>query len=330
MTLAGKTVLITGAAGFVGGALALRLAQEGARVKALVRHPEKADFLRGQPQIEIVPGDITDAARMVEVTRGCEIVFHVAAVGGGSTEKQRPINVDGTRKVMLAAVAAQVQRVVHVSSIAVYGYSYRNDVTEDLPQKPGPTPYNLTKSEGENVVREIGRQYNLPYAVIRPGMIYGPRSATWTAMLFRVARLKPTPFLGDGSGSVHPIFIEDVVDMLIVLASHPAAVNEVFNCAPDPAPTWREFLSGYARLAGNEKWLSLPVLPVKVLASLIEVILMLRDEPQELPTLIPYMLSHTTYKMTKARDVLGWQPKVDLTEGIERCRSWLQQQGLLK
>jgi nucleoside-diphosphate-sugar epimerase len=329
MSLSGKIILVTGATGFLGGALAQRLAREGVYVRAMARRPEKGHILESIPNIEPVQGNINDAARMVKVTQGCDYVFHVAAALGGTLAKQRAGNVDGTRKVMLAAAAAQVQRFVHVSSIAVYGYSFRTDVTEDMPLMPGRVPYNVTKAEAENVVRDIGEQHHLPYAIIRPGMIYGPRSNTWTKTLFQLGKRKPTPFPGDGNGSVFPIFIDDVVDMMIVLAEHPAAVGEVFNCAPDPAPSWREFIGGYSRLAGHNRWLGIPVLPLKIIAPLAEIVLTLQGEPQDLPLIIPFMQSKITYKMTKAHDLLNWQPSVTLQDGIDCCAPWLREKGLL-
>src|SRR5690606_14698483 len=134
-----------------------------------------------------------------------------------------------------------------------------------------------------------------------------------------------TLFIGDGSGHVHPIYVDDVVDLMVLLATHPAAENESFNCAPDPAPTWREFLGGYSSLAGHQNWLGIPTLPVKILAPLIELVLTLRGEPQDVPALIPYAQSCATYKMDKARRLLGWQPKVSLKEGVHRCEPWLRE-----
>ncbi|MFN8450319.1 MAG: hypothetical protein U0521_17465 [Anaerolineae bacterium] len=72
--------------------------------------------------------------------------------------------------------------------------------------------------------------------------------------------MKPTPFVGDGRGSVFPIYIDDVVDMMITAARHPAAANQIFNCTPDPSPTWRDFV-GCARLAGHRRWLAIPPAP---------------------------------------------------------------------
>lgn len=327
-SLANQTVLVTGATGFLGGAIALRLANDGVKVKALARRPEKGQFLQ-HSNIEIVQGDVTDAGQMRKAVENCSVVFHVAAALGGSLVKQRKANVDGTRRVMLAAASANVERVVHVSSIAVYGYSARGDISEDKPQKPGAVPYNLSKAEAENVVREVGAEYNLPYSIIRPGMIYGPRSNGWTTSMFKLGKRKPTPWLGDGRGAAHPIYVDDVVDLTILLATHPAAVNEAFNCSPDPAPNWREFIGSYSRLAGHQSWLGIPPLLVYPFAPLIDLIMTLRGEPQDLWTLIGFLQSQKTYKVTKAKTLLGWEPKIDLPTGIERSAVWLREIGLL-
>jgi nucleoside-diphosphate-sugar epimerase len=330
VSLAGRQVLVTGATGFLGGALAVRLSQDGVNVKALARNPQKAGYIKDKPNITIVEGDITDAERMKQVMQGCSIVFHVAAALGGNLQKQHHINIDGTRNVMLAAAEAKVERVMVVSSIAVYGYHYSGDITEDFEQRPGRVPYNLTKSQAETVVREISAQHNVPYSIIRPGMIYGPRSNGWTATMFKLGKRNPTPFLGDGHGKAHPIYVDDVVDLMVVLATHPAAVGQAFNCSSDPAPTWRDFLGGYSRLAGHNRWLGIPPVVMRPIAPIIELFLTLQGEPQELPTLVDFLQATKTYKMTKARDLLGWQPKTDLQTGIDQCVPWLREQGLLK
>ncbi len=327
MSLQGKTVLVTGATGFVGGALARRLGTDGAYVKALARSPEKGRFLRDVPNVEIIQGDITDAGRVDAVTHGCNIVFHVAAALNGSLAHQHQVNVNGTRNVMLAA--AGVQRVVHVSSIAVYGYAASGNITEETPLNPGRVAYNRTKAEGERIVREIGEKRRVPYSTVRPGMIYGPRSNAWTLLLFRLARLKPTPFLGDGGGNPAPIYINDLIDLMLLMAEHPAAENEMFNAVNDPAPTWREFLGGYSQLAGHQAWLALPVWAAQLSAPLAELVMTLRGEPQDVPALIPYVTGKRTYSMAKARELLGWQPKTSLEEGIQQCAPWLREKGLL-
>ncbi len=329
MTLQGKTVLVTGATGFLGGAIARRLAEEGAFVKALARRPNRDAYLRDVENIQIVEGDITDANRMKDIAQGCDYIFHSAAALGGPYHHQYRVNVEGTRHVAMAAAEARVTRFIHISSIAVYGYSYTSDVTEDMPQRPGRVPYNRTKSEAETALRHLASEHNLAYSIIRPGMIYGPRSVGWTLTMFKLGRRRPTPFIGDGSGFSHPIYIDDVIDLTLLLATHPAAVGQAFNCAPDPAPTWREFIGAYSQLAGHQDWLAIPPFLLKIAAPFVELFLTLRGEPQDLIQLIPFMMGRKTYKMDKARQLLGWTAKTSLAEGIRLCEPYLREKGLL-
>jgi nucleoside-diphosphate-sugar epimerase len=329
MALAGKRVLVTGGSGFLGGALVRRLAVEGAQVRALARSPEKATYIQNLDNVEIVKGDITDAGRMAEVMDGIEVVFHVAASTGGPLLEQWRMNVDGTRIVAHAAADAQVSRFVHVSTISVYGYRQRADVTEETPPDPGHDPYNITKNEAENELRFVARKTGLTYSIIRPGQIYGPRSGMWTKLLFRLASMKPTPFVGDGSGSVFPIYVDDVVDLMLLLGDRPEAAKQAFNCTPDPSPTWREFLGMYARLAGHDGWLGIPPVLVTPFAALAGALASPQTQAKELPNLVGLARSHITYKNTKAYELLGWVPKTDLKTGVQNCIPYLREQGLL-
>jgi nucleoside-diphosphate-sugar epimerase len=329
MALAGKRILVTGGSGFLGGALVRRLATEGAHVRALARSPEKATYIQNLDNVEILKGDITDAGRMAEVLDGCEIVFHVAASTGGPLLEQWRMNVDGTRNVARAAAASNVSRFVYVSTISVYGYRQRSDVTEETPPDPGHDPYNITKNEAENELRFVAGKTGLTYSIIRPGQIYGPRSGMWTKTLFRLASVQPTPFVGDGSGSVFPIYVDDVVDLMLLMADRAEAANQAFNCTPDPSPTWRAFLGAYARFAGNDTWLSIPSALVTPVAALVGALARPQTQAKELPNLLGLAQSHITYKNTKARDLLGWTPKTDLETGVQNCVPYLREQGLL-
>jgi nucleoside-diphosphate-sugar epimerase len=151
----------------------------------------------------------------------------------------------------------------------------------------------------------------------------------WTGNMFRVARRKPTIFLGDGSGSAFPIYVDDVVDLTTLLATHPAAIGEAFNCAPDPSPTWRAFLGGYAALAGHQGWFGIPAALVYPLVGLVAAFARPQTQMKDLPAMLRFGTGRITFKMTKARDKLGWAPKVDLATGIQRCAPWLREQGLL-
>jgi 2-alkyl-3-oxoalkanoate reductase len=329
MTLQGKTALVTGATGFVGGALARRLASEGTQVRALARRPERDGYIRDAAGIEIVSGDVTDAARMRKLAQGCDYVFHAAAVTMGLLEVQRTVNVHGTRNVAEAAGLAGVGRFVHVSTIAVYGYRIHGDITEDTPLDPGNDPYGITKAEAEAAVGETAADHGLAYSIVRPGMIYGPRSGPWTRGVFSLARRKPTIFVGDGSGSAFPIHIDDVVDLLLTVAAHPAAAGKTFNATPDPSPTWREFLGAYSALAGHNRWLGIPPALLTPVVGLVGLFAPKNHQVKDLPDMLRFAQRTTTYRMDKARDLLGWQPKVALADGIESCVPYLREKGML-
>jgi nucleoside-diphosphate-sugar epimerase len=330
MGLTGKTVLVTGATGFLGSALTARLSSDGVLVRALVRNTQKARRIENLPGVKIIQGDITEADQMHEAVHGCEIVFHVAAALGGSRSEQRNINTIGTHNVANAAAGVGVSRIIHVSSIAVYGYNQTGNVTEATPPNPGHDPYNITKAEAETELRTIADAHHIPYSIIRPGMIYGPRSGMWTGQLFRLAKRRPTPFVGHGDGTTFPIYLDDVVDLMVLLAEHPKAVGEAFNCTPDPTPTWREFLGLYSQLAGHsQSWLGIPFGLIYPFTALIGALARPNTQAKELPNMLRLSQRQVTYKMTKARDMLGWGPKVDLQTGVERCAPWLREKGWL-
>ena len=329
MSLRGKTALVTGATGFVGGALVQRLATEGVQVRALARDAQRATAIRDLANVEIVLGDITDTDRMQAITPGCDLVFHVAAATNGPMALQQKVNIDGTRHMALAAALTKVERFIHVSTLAVYGFDIPDLVTEGQPFAPKRDPYNVTKGQAEHTLRQIVTQHDLPFSIIRPGTIYGPRSGMWTGLMFRLAKRRPVVWIGDGSATIPTIHIDDLVQQMLVQATHPAATGEAFHCTTDPPPTWRDFLGGYAKLAGHDGWLGIPPVIVRVIAPVIETALALRGEPKDLPDLAVYAQRQVTYSMDKTRRLLDWEPQIDLESGIASCAPWLRQMGWL-
>lgn len=325
--LADQTVVVTGATGFLGGVIVRQLSERGANVRALARRPGRDLRIRDLPNVAVVRGDVTDYAQMLAVMNGADYVIHSAAALSGGLEAQSTVNVHGTYNVARAASACGVRRMVHVSTISVYGYRYRTDITEDCPHDPGADPYHITKSEAEQSLANVAARYNLDYSIIRPGMIYGPNSYTWTERLFSIA--KRGVWMGDGSGSAYPIYVDDVADLCLLLLTHPAASREAFHCTPDPSPTWRQFLGEYAALAGGHRWVGLPHFLLRPLASLISLTAPANSQSKDLKDLLPFLSNHITYRMDKARDLLGWTPRTDLTDGVANCAPYLREKGLL-
>lgn len=329
MSLTGQNVLVTGATGFLGGVITRQLSESGANVRALARRANRDRHIKDLPHVEVVMGDITEPPTLTDAMQGVDYVIHSAAALGGKLATQRKVNRDGTRNVMNTAADAGVKRVVHISTIAVYGYNNVQDVTEATPPAPGHDPYSITKLEAEQVVHEIGAMRDQSYSIIRPGMIYGPRSNMWTKTMFQIARRKPTLFIGDGRGSAYPIHVEDVAALSILVLTHPDAEGETFNCTPDPSPTWREFTGAYSQLAGHTSWFGIPPLMVKPIVMLAALTAPQHSQRKDAPDLLPFLQRYITYRTSKAQNRLGWQPQIDLNEGIIGCAPYLRDKGLL-
>lgn len=320
----GVPVLVTGATGFVGGALARQLLEQGAQVTALARSPYKAAPLSAHGA-RIVQGDLRDAKAVQSATEGAEFTFHVAALLGGRLETQRAVNVDGTRHVTEAAAKAGVRRIVHVSTVAVYGNVLPVRVAEDAPLGYGCSPYAITKAAGEAVVREL----DVPYTIVRPAMIFGPGSNMWTANAFRLAKLRPTPFLGAGDKPAPAVYVEDLADLLLLAATHPAAEREIFNAVIDPAPTWREFIGAYSALAGHSEWLALPPALGRMLTWPMLLGAPRYSTARDFPDMIEQVLGPSSFDAGKARRLLGWQARTTPAEGARQSAAWLREIGLL-
>jgi nucleoside-diphosphate-sugar epimerase len=323
----GTRILITGGTGFLGGAVARHLAAHGAQVTILVRSPEKAQLVQAAG-FSAARGDITNRESVRRAVDGCTYVVHCAAAFG-KPDEQRDVNINGTRILAEECAFAGVRQMVHISSIAVYGFARRGIVDEIVQPVPGAYSYARTKLGGENAIRETAMHTGLNATIIRPGMIYGPGSSNWTLKLFRYARRKPIFFPGDGSGSAHPIYIDDVVSAVARVTGDETLSGAIFNISADPAPTWREWLLTYAALAGHQSWVSVPPLVARTGAGLLMSFAGRASLIRDLPELVDQFMEKVTYSTAKARRDLGWAAQISLQEGVERCAPWLREKGLL-
>jgi nucleoside-diphosphate-sugar epimerase len=323
-------VLVTGATGFLGRALVRRLSREGAQVLALYRTERKRERIEGLPGVEPVAGDLTDREQMRTVCTGCRSVIHAAAALVGPPQLQQEVNVEGSAGLVATAAAAGVRRLVHVSSVAVYGFRPGAVLDEATDPDPAGYTYSRTKAEAERAVRTAAAGTGLEVAIVRPGTIYGPRARTWTGLLFRWAQRRPLVLPGSGRGTIPYIHVDDVVDLGLLCAVHPAAAGGIFNAVMDPPPTLRQVLGAWADLAGNPWRLSLPVPLVRLAARLAAVTARPGTVRREAPAIARMLVEPARWPMDRAREVLGWRPRVGLEEGIAGCVPWLREKGLLK
>jgi nucleoside-diphosphate-sugar epimerase len=324
--LTNRRILVTGATGFIGGHLTRRLHAEGAHVIALEHTPGKGDPL-AREGIAIAAGDITNRAQMaVIIAQDVEIVMHIAAwLGGSNPAAATAVNVDATRDLAELSAEAGARRFVFTSSIAVYGPHGDADVDESTPTRPFSDPYGDSKIAAEAALHAVAESSGLEVVIVRPGMVYGPGSPGWTVRLARWAKRGWIPLIDGGTGTAYPIYIDDLIDLLILAAVHPAAPGGTFNAVDDGPVTLGEFLGAYMRMAGTRRALRPPGWIVRPAAALIDPFVRGRN--------LKYIASQLTGRgqvsNQRAKDALGWGPKTPLDEGLARGEAWLRAQGYM-
>lgn len=293
---------------------------------ALERTPGKGKSL-ATLGIEVLSGDITDHARMAEiVAQGVSHVMHIAAwLSGGPPRQADIVNVDATRALAEASAAAGVERLVFTSSIAVYGPHGERSVDEATPLIPFGDRYGDSKIRAERALQEVSDQTGLPVVIVRPGMVYGPGSPGWTVRLAQWAKHGQIPLIGGGRGSAYPIYIDNLIDLLVLCATHPAAPGEVFNGVDNGPVTLAEFLDGYMRMAGTTRALRLPCWLAKPVAALVDPFV----QRYKLTYVVTQMCGRGQVSNKKPVEQLGWQPEAGLEEGLRRSEAWLRAEGIL-
>jgi nucleoside-diphosphate-sugar epimerase len=250
MSLAGKTILVTGATGFIGGRLIEVLHKyHNCQVRALVHNYTNASRLARLP-VKMIGGDVTNLPAMTNAAEGCDIVIHAAMGTSGDAEARRRDTVHGTEVVLKAAHAARVKRVVHFSTISVYGITRDGDLNETSPRGTLLDDYSRNKSDAERFVLDYHRSTGLPISIIQPTVVYGP-FAGWTYGPIWELRKHRVVVPNEGEGLCNPVYVDDVVDAAILAAWHPSAIGECFLISGAAPVTWKEFYGAYESMLGN-------------------------------------------------------------------------------
>lgn len=311
-----RTAVVTGSAGFLGARLCEVLAERGVEVRGV--------DVRACAHTTVV-GDLTADGPWQAALEGADLVVHTAALVGekGRPERFRAVNVGGTARVLAAAERAGVGRVVHLSSIVVHGTSFPDQVDESGPVSPTGNPYTDTKIASEHLaLMAAGR--GLPVTVVRPGDVYGPGSVPWTVRPVEMLQRRQLAVFS-GGGVLSPVYVDDVVEGVLTAGTSPAGRGEVFHLSSGIAVTPAEFFGHYAGMAGRR----LPVLPLPVVRAVAAPLGLLGDRAPLSRRTLEYVTHPGTYSIAKAARLLGWAPRVDLTEGMRLTERWLRDTGRL-
>jgi nucleoside-diphosphate-sugar epimerase len=318
-----QRVFITGAAGFIGTRLGERLRESGVRVKGVDRVSGRSVTLTG---------DLCEPRSWADAAAGSDVVVHTAAVvsnaaGAGASWRA---NVLGTRRALDAAVRAGARRFVHISSVRAFGDSgFPDDVDEDYPVRPDGNPYVDTKVASEQVVLQAHAAGEIECVVVRPADVYGPRSRPWTVLPVQAIKARRFVLPSGGRGVFSPLYIDNLIDGLVLAMNHPAASGQVFTLSDGAAVTCGEFFGYYGRMLGR----ATPAVPTwlaRGLAAGSEVGAALTGTPTESNrATVRYLARTGTYSIEKARRLLGYSPEVGLRRGMRRTEHWLRDGGFL-
>lgn len=309
----GRRVLVTGGAGFVGGAVVRRLVDAGARVTVL------DDLFTGQAEVvpataQLVRGSVEDETIVRELVGEASVVFHLAARNIiASTRDPRndfATNIGGTLNVLLAARASKVDRVVYSGSTSIYGNPRSIPINEDDGIIPL-SPYAVSKLGGENYCIAFYESYGLPVSVVRYSNVFGigqrpdnPYCGVIAKFFAAAYEGRPLQVHGDGQQTRDFTYIDDAVDATLLAAIQPRAEGEVFNVGTGIETSINEL----ARLIGQAVERSITIEHI---------------DRRDIDNIRRRVVS-----IEKARRMLRWSPQVTLLDGLARTAAWLSSAGV--
>lgn len=322
------TVFLTGGTGLVGSHAAARWRDEGWTVRALVRPGSDTRFLE-ELGCELVLGDLEEPASFRGAAEGCRVAVHCAALVAGSApwERYRSLNVEGTRHVVTESLRSGCTRLVHLSSVAVYGHPEDHEempLSEtsptDLPL-PDNAYYERSKRMAEDVVRRLGSE-RLRWCILRPPVLMGERDRQFTPRLVSAARRPVLPRLGSGSNDLALVYAGNVALATWLAGTREAASGRTYNVTDDGRLTQREMLSILRELV-PDSGIVLPV-PEAVLRAAVggmEAFYRALPESRSAPVTRRnlWFLSHDDpYDCSRARRELRWEPERSTREAWRR------------
>jgi nucleoside-diphosphate-sugar epimerase len=323
-------VFITGATGFLGGALACTLAQEGAEVHALARPTADRSGLEGVA-ITWHEGDVTAPETLSGVMAGAGWVIHAAGrlgQAGVPEDVYHKLHVDGTRNVIAAALATPGQpRVLHISSPGVLGPITGSPAGEDAPYAPT-NPYERSKAAGEQVALEFASR-GLPVVICRPEFVYGPGDRHVLG-LFQAIRRGRFFYIHGGRHFCHPTFVADAVaGMLLCLRR--GRSGAIYHITGPCAVTFRELGETIAAGIGvRPPWTSLPRWCAMLGATGFDLLARVSGwKPPLSRTGVAFFSEDRLFSWRKAHEELGYTPAYDLAAGVARTIAWYREQGWL-
>ncbi len=323
--------LVTGANGFTGSYLVKNLLSKGYTVRALVRKSSNLDLLRGL-EVEYVYADLAKDEITKDMMKNVDVVYHVGAAfrtEGVPKSYFWDVNVEGTRKLLEAAKEANVKKFVHCSTVGVQGDIKNPPAKETHPYNPGDY-YQESKLDGEKLALKFFKEKGLKGTVVRPVGIYGPGDTRFLK-LFKFINNGKFRMIGDGNVLYHLTYVEDLVEGFVLAGESEKSINEIFTIGGNSYLTLKELVEKIAKVLDKPvPKSSIPVWPVWIAGALCELICKpLGISPPIYRRRIDFFIKDRAFDISKAKEILGYNPKIDLDEGLKRTAEWYKKNNLL-
>ncbi len=314
---------VTGGTGFIGSHVVDLLLENGHSVRLLSRRTDVPVPWKGR-DISVAPGDLRDPGQVVEAMQGTDVVFHIGEVRS-TTAGNAVLNAGLVERMVMALKPLGVKRMVFVSSLSVAGIPVAIPATEDTPAgQVLRDQYTEYKRKAEEIIRHAPA--GVEHAIVRPGIVYGPRSRHLGGLVQTIRRLGPVglPFIGPGTNLMPLIHVQDLARAIFLAGTVPGAADQTMNITDGERRAWLDFFTAIAE-ANGRRFRIIPVHPAlaRLPALFFDLFTGIFGQSLDLPSYVSYISRDVHFDNGRARSLLGWEVECrDLRDAVRDMAAW--------
>lgn len=323
-----KRIFITGAGGFIGRHLVAQLLKQNVEVVALML-PTEIEPEQFAGKVTIVRGDVRHLDKLSEEIGEFDTLFHLAAIVSdwGSKQHHFDITVTGTEQAIALALQYNAKFVV-TTSVATFGATLGSGVLdENTPIGKPASSYEFVKQRQEAVTLDAVKNQGLNAVVIRPANVYGVGSI-WVERYIELLSSQAPALMGDGAWDAGLVHVDNLISGMVLAAqSTKVKPGDIFIISDDPGVTWIDYCNALSATLNLPKAKSIPNIIAKILAPILDTIgKAINQKNPPIVTHLAYRLTgvESIYNNQKAKDVLGYQPSIDLHAAMAEIKSHYQ------